>query len=44
MGNRGENTNFFPGSLDDVRIYNRALSDAEIGGLAGRTKPMQKPF
>jgi len=45
MGNRPDQTAaFFPGSLDDVRIYNRALSDAEIGGLAGRTKPMHKPF
>ena len=44
LGNRGDNTNYFPGSLDEVRIYSRALSDAEIGGLAGRTKPMHKPF
>jgi hypothetical protein len=26
-------TNFFPGSIDDVRIYNRALSPAEITQL-----------
>ena len=44
MGNRADNTNFFPGSVDDVRIYSRGLSEAEIGGLAGRTKPMHKPF
>jgi hypothetical protein len=35
---------FFTGMLDEVRVYTRALSDAEIGGLAGRTKPMHKPF
>ena len=27
------------GLIDDVRIYNRALSDAEMAGLAGRTLP-----
>ena len=32
------------GLIDDVRIYDRALSDAEIGLLAGRTKPVDKPF
>jgi hypothetical protein len=34
----------FNGILDDVRIYNRALSDAEIAGLAGLTLPIDKPF
>ncbi len=28
-------TTFFPGRLDDVRIYNRALSQGEIAELAG---------
>ncbi len=27
-------TNFFQGQLDDVRVYNRGLSAAEMGGLA----------
>ncbi len=32
------------GLVDDVRIYNRALSPAEIAGLAGRTTPVHVPF
>ena len=35
---------WFDGMFDDVRIYDYALSDAEIGWLAGRTKPFDKPF
>ena len=35
---------YYNGLLDDVRIYNRALSHAEVAGLAGRTKPFDKPF
>ena len=35
---------FFDGLIDDVRIYERALSDAEVAGLAGRTEPFDKPF
>jgi hypothetical protein len=34
---------FFPGTIDEVYLYNRVLSDAEIGWLAGRTKPYDKP-
>lgn len=34
----------FTGSIDEVRIYDRALSDAEIAGLAGKTAPAPKPF
>ena len=34
----------FTGAIDDVRIYNRALSDAEVAGLAGRTESFDKPF
>jgi hypothetical protein len=30
--------------MDEVRLYNRALSQAELARLAGRTDPMQKPF
>jgi hypothetical protein len=32
------------GLMDDLRIYSRALSHAEIAWLAGRTKPFDKPF
>jgi hypothetical protein len=37
-------TNFWDGLLDDVRIYSRPLSPAEVAGLAGLTKPLAKPF
>ncbi len=32
------------GSVDDVRIYNRPLSAAEVAGLADRTAPLYNPF
>ncbi len=35
---------YFTGTIDDVRIYDRPLSLAEIAGLAGRTQPFDKPF
>jgi hypothetical protein len=35
---------WFSGLIDDVRIYQRALSDGEIAGLAGRTLPIHKAF
>jgi hypothetical protein len=35
MGKREDNTNFFPGSVDDVRIYDYVLSSSEIFSLAG---------
>ena len=44
IGKREDNTNFFPGMVDDFRIYNRVLSDAEMAGLAGLTMPIDKPF
>ena len=34
---------FFPGSIDEVRIYDRALSAAEVAWLAGRSAPFDKP-
>jgi len=34
----------FAGLLDDARIYDRALSYAEIAGVAGVTVPFDKPF
>jgi hypothetical protein len=35
---------FFIGQIDDVRIYDRALSPEEAAWLAGRTKSFDKPF
>jgi len=35
---------FFRGFIDDVRLYNRALSAEEVAGLSGRTEPLAKPF
>ncbi len=32
------------GTIDDVRMYDRALSEAEVGGLAGLTAPYDKSF
>ncbi|HEC02182.1 MAG TPA: LamG domain-containing protein, partial [Phycisphaerales bacterium] len=37
-------TEFYPGQLDDVRIYDRTLTQEEIAWLAGRTQPFDKPF
>ena len=34
---------FFPGAIDEVCIYSRVLSEAEIAWLAGRTQPFDKP-
>ena len=41
--NRGM-ANMFEGEIDDVRVYNRALSDAEIAGLAGLTESVPVSF
>jgi hypothetical protein len=35
---------FFTGSIDEVRIYDRALSAAEIAWIAGRTGLIHKPL
>ena len=34
VGCRGDDSNYFPGIIDDVRIYSRALDAAEIAALA----------
>ncbi len=34
---------YFPGAIDEVRLYNRALSHGEIAWLAGRTSPFDTP-
>ena len=41
--NRGLNEPF-AGMIDDVRVYQRALSDAEVAGLAGITEPVPTSF
>jgi hypothetical protein len=44
-GNTGATPNeAFAGLLDDAMIYDRALSYAEIAGVAGVTVPFDKPF
>ena len=34
IGSRADSFTQFNGQIDDLRIYNTALSDAEVGGLA----------
>ncbi|MBX3228465.1 MAG: LamG domain-containing protein [Labilithrix sp.] len=38
IGSRSDNTQFFAGTIDEVRIYKRALTTAEISALAAKTK------
>ncbi|MCH8219483.1 MAG: LamG domain-containing protein, partial [Planctomycetes bacterium] len=42
-GAKNGTPNYFFGDLDDVRIYHRALSAAEVAGMAGRTDPFEQP-
>ena len=44
--NNGSSSRYklFNGSIDEVVIYNRALSAEEILWMAGRTNPIEKPF
>jgi hypothetical protein len=42
--NNGTLLRFLTGMVDDVRIYDRALSAGEIASLAGRTAPLYKAF
>jgi len=45
IGRRPSNNDrFFLGQIDDVRIYERALSPEEIAWIAGRNMPFDKPF
>jgi len=44
MGKRAHSDVMWPGSIDEVRIYNQALSDAEALWLAGGREPIHKPF
>jgi len=41
---RDNSNSQFKGTIDEVRIYDRALSQAEIAWLSGMTKPFDKPF
>jgi hypothetical protein len=41
--NGAQTAQLFIGDLDDVRIYQRALSAAELAGMAGRTDPFEQP-
>ena len=36
--------NWLTGDVDEIYIYHRALSPAEVAGLAGRTAPLAQPF
>jgi len=42
--NRVSGVPYFHGGLDDLRVYENALSPAEIAWLAGLRKPIQSPF
>ena len=33
---------YFPGQIDEVYLYSRVLSPAEIASLAGLTKPVDQ--
>jgi hypothetical protein len=35
---------FWVGSVDEVQIYDKALSAGEMAWLAGRRAPVHKPF
>ncbi|HUV67214.1 MAG TPA: LamG-like jellyroll fold domain-containing protein [Sedimentisphaerales bacterium] len=44
IGKRKDNSHYFPGRVDEVHIFSRVLSDAEIARLAGITLPFDKPL
>ncbi len=41
---RNQLQRYFPGTIDDVRLYDRPLSPEEVAGLAGVALPFDKPF
>ena len=43
IGKRDDLDNYWPGRVDEVRIYSRALSDAQIAWLAGHTSMLSIP-
>ena len=45
IGSRpASNDRLFIGQIDDLRIYDRTLTQEEIAWLSGRTEPFDKPF
>jgi hypothetical protein len=36
--------NYFDGLIDDLRLYNRGLSQGEVAYLAGQTVPFDQPI
>jgi len=42
--NNGDIQRELTGKMNDVRIYDRAVSEAELLWLAGKKGPVQKPF
>jgi hypothetical protein len=42
MGRRQDNDNYFEGLIDDVRIYDTALTSEEIAWIAGKRTPLHK--
>ena len=44
IGCYGWQVSYFDGLIDEVRVYDRALSAGEALSLAGATAPMDKPF
>jgi len=44
VGKRANNDAYFPGSVDDVCIYNQAVSAEGIAWLAGKTAPLHMAF
>jgi hypothetical protein len=44
IGNSSMAARHFQGMMDDVRIYNRALTSGEIAWLGGATAPFEQPF
>lgn len=44
IGNSSTGDRHFDGMIDDVRIYSRVLTSAEITWLAGITEPFEEPF
>ena len=44
IGNGAAAERHFEGMLDEVRIYNRALTPAEMAWLSGRTTPFDLPY
>ena len=44
IGSRPDNSNWFNGKIDDVRIYTSALTDAEVAALAAKPPVFQPPI